>query len=197
LAFGLPDDDPVKAVRETRFPREASGRPEAGEYAPYAEADIARVEGSDAIAVLEGLAGQTLGFLNSLPEDRLGGLRYAPGKWTLKDVVGHVVDDERVFAYRAFCIARGEKLSLPGFDEEVYATHGEAERRPWEELLSGYRAVRAASLALFRGLSPSGWTRVGEVNGYRATPRGLAFHIAGHEQHHVRWLQERYVPLLA
>jgi len=187
----------VKATPETRFPREASGRPEAGEYAPYAEADIARVEGSDAVAVLEALAGDTLGFLNSLPEDRLGGLRYAPDKWTLKDVVGHVVDDERVFAYRAFCIARGERLSLPGFDEKIYAAHGEAELRPWEGLLSDYRAVREASLALFRELFPSGWTRVGEVNGYRATPRGLAFHIAGHEQHHVRWLQERYVPLLA
>jgi hypothetical protein len=187
----------VKVTPETRFPREPSGRPEAGEYAPYAEADIARVEGSDAVAVLEALAGHTLGFLNSLPEDRLGGLRYAPDKWTLKDVVGHVVDDERVFAYRAFCIARGERLSLPGFDEKVYAAHGGAELRAWEGLLSDYRSVRAASLTLFRGLSRSGWTRVGEVNGYRATPRGLAFHIAGHERHHVRLLQERYVPLLA
>jgi hypothetical protein len=181
----------------TRAPHSPSGRPAPGEYAPYAEADIARVEGSDAMAVLEALARHTLGLLNSLPEDRLGGLRYAPGKWTLKDVVGHVVDDERVFAHRAFSIARGERLPLPGFDEEVYAAHGAADLRPWEELLSDYRAVRAASLALFRGLSPSGWIRVGEVNGYRATPRGLAFHIAGHEQHHVGLLRERYLPLLA
>jgi hypothetical protein len=181
----------------TPAPHTPSGRPAPGEYASYAEADVARVEGSDAVAVLGALADHTLGFLNSLPEDRLAGLRYAPGKWTLKDVVGHVVDDERVFAHRAFCIARGEKRALPGFDEEIYAAHGEAERRPWEELLSDYEAVRAASLALFRGISAAGWIRVGEVNGYPATPRGLAFHIAGHEQHHVRLLRERYVPHLA
>jgi DinB family protein len=173
-----------------------SGRPVPGEYAPYAQADIVLVEGSDAVIVLESIADQTLSFLRSLPEDRLAGLRYAPAKWTLKDVIGHVVDDERVFAYRAFCLARGETLPLPGFDENVYAANGDAEHRSWGELLSDYQAVRAASLALFRGLSPACWTRAGEVNGYQATPRGLAFHIAGHELHHIRLLHERYLPLL-
>lgn len=173
-----------------------SGRPAPGEYAPYAQADIDRVQGFDAVAVLEALAERTLAFLQSLPEDRLAGLRYAPGKWTVKDVVGHLVDDERVFAYRAFCVARGESLSLPGFDEQVYAAGRGAERSSWGELLSDYRAVRAASLTLFRSVSPAAWTRAGEVNGYRATPRGLAFHIAGHELHHVRLLEERYLPLL-
>jgi hypothetical protein len=173
-----------------------SGRPVPGEYAPYAQADIDLVEGSDAVIVLERIADQTLTFLHSLPEDRLAGLRYAPTKWTVKDVVGHVVDDERVFAYRAFCLARGETLPLPGFDENVYAANGDAEDRSWGELLSDYHAVRAASLALFRGLSPARWMRAGEVNGYRATPRGLAFHMAGHELHHMRLLHERYLPLL-
>jgi DinB superfamily len=173
-----------------------SGRPVPGEYAPDAQPDIDLVEGSDAVIVLESIAEQTLTFLHSLPEDRLAGLRYAPTKWSLKDVVGHVVDDERVFAYRAFCLARGETLPLPGFDENVYAANGDADLRSWGEILSDYRAVRAASLALFRGLSPARWTRTGEVNGYRATPRGLAFHIAGHELHHIRLLQERYLPLL-
>jgi hypothetical protein len=174
-----------------------SGRPAPGEYASYAQADLDHVQGSDAVSVLEALATQTLTLLRSLPEDRLAGVRYAPTKWTIKDVVGHVVDDERIFAYRAFCLARGETQPLAGFDENVYAEHGDAELRPWGELLSDYQAVRAASLTLFRGLSPAGWTRAGEVNGYRATPRGLAFHIAGHELHHVRLLQERYLPLLA
>jgi hypothetical protein len=179
----------------THPPHHPSGRPAPGEYAPYAQADIDYVQGTDAVAVLEALAAQSLSLLQSLPENRIAGLRYAPAKWTVKDVVGHVVDDERIFAYRAFCLARGETLPLPGFDEKVYAAHGDAESRSWGELLSDYQAVRAASLTLFRGLSPAGWTRAGEVNGYRATPRGLAFHIAGHELHHVRLLHERYLPL--
>lgn len=173
-----------------------SGRPVPGEYAEYAQADIELVEGTDAVIVLESLANQTLTFLRSLPGDRLAGLRYAPTKWSLKDVVGHVIDDERVFAYRAFCLARGETLSLPGFDENVYAANGDAEHRSWGDLLAEYHAVREASLTLFRGLSPARWTRAGEVNGYRATPRGLAFHIAGHELHHILLLHERYLPLL-
>jgi hypothetical protein len=177
--------------------QQESGRPRPGEYAPYFEAEIEQVQGADAVAVLRALEDETLAFLRSLPEERLGGLRYAPGKWTVKDVVGHLVDDERVFAYRAFCLARGERASLPGFDQDVYVSCAEAEVRPWGELLSDYQAVRAASLTLFGGLSSAAWTRAGEVNGYRATARGLAFHIAGHERHHVRMLRERYVPLIA
>jgi hypothetical protein len=180
----------------TDGPSHPSGRPEAGEYASYARADIERVEGTDAVTVLAALAQQSLALFQSLPEHGLAGVRYAPGKWTVKDVLGHLIDDERVFAYRAFCLARGETLPLPGFDEKVYAAHGEAELRPWQDLLADYRAVRAATLSLFRGLTPASWTRAGDVNGYRATPRGLAFHIAGHELHHLRLLRERYLPLI-
>ena len=181
----------------TLISRPASGRPQPGEYGPHAQADIEQVPGDDAVVVLKALADQTLTFLQSLPEERLAGLRYAPRKWTVKDVIAHIVDDERIFAYRALCIARGETLSLPGFDENVYAAHADGEIREWEELLDDYEAVRAASLTLFRGLSSAAWSRIGEVNGYRATPRGLAFHIAAHEWHHVRLLHERYLPLIA
>jgi DinB superfamily len=172
-----------------------SGRPLPGEYAAYAQADIDQVPGTDAVAVLAALAEQTLALLRPLPEAGLAGLRYAPAKWTVKDVVGHMVDDERIFAYRALCLARGESQPLPGFDEKMYAASAEAENRAWSELLADYRAVREASLALFRGLSPADWIRVGEVNGYSATARGLAFHIAAHERHHLRLLRERYLPL--
>lgn len=181
----------------TILSRVASGRPQPGEYGPHAQADIDQVPGDDAVVVLETLADQTLTFLQSLPEARLPGLRYAPGKWTVKDVIAHVVDDERIFAYRALCIARGETLPLAGFDENVYAAHADGEMREWEELLVDYEAVRAASLTLLRGFSAAAWKRSGEVNGYRATPRGLAFHIAAHEWHHVRLLHERYLPLIA
>ena len=85
---------------------------------------------------------------------------------------------------------------LPGFDQEVDATNAGAESRPWHDLLEEYRVVRAASIALLGSLPRAAWERVGEVNGYRATPRGLAFHIAGHEMHHLRIVRERYLPLL-
>ena len=173
-----------------------SGRPLPGEYAAYAQADIDAVAGIDAAAVLAALAVETHGFLASLTEDQVRGVRYAPAKWTLKELLGHITDDERVFSHRAFSLARGEVAPLPGFDEKVYAAASGADRRLWADLLEEYRIVRAASVMLFRSLSPAAWIRHGEVNGYRATPRGLAFHIAGHELHHMRVLRERYLPLV-
>ena len=181
-------------MRRTTAP---SGRPLPGEYAAYAQADIDAVAGTDAAAVLADLAVDTITFLESLPEAQVRGLRYEPAKWTLKEVLGHIIDDERIFAHRAFCLARGETRPLPGFDQEVYAANANAESRPWDGLLEEYRAVRAATIALLGTLSRAAWERVGEVNGYRATPRGLAFHIAGHELHHLRIVRERYLPLLA
>jgi hypothetical protein len=174
-----------------------SGRPLPGEYAPYAQGDIDAVAGTDAVTILTALALDTRALLAPFSDDQVCGVRYAPGKWTLKDVLGHIVDDERIFAHRAFCLARGETTPLAGFDEKAYAANAEAESRPWQDLLDDYRIVRAASVALFGSLPPGAWRRVGEVNGYRATPRGLAFHIAGHELHHLRILRDRYLPLLA
>lgn len=173
-----------------------TGRPHPGEYAAYAQPDIDAVPGTDAVTVLEELGHQTHRLLAGLKDDEVRGVRYAPDKWTLKEVMGHVVDDERIFAYRLFCLARGETLPLPGFDENVYAAHSNAEARRWEDLLEEYRVVRAATLALLRSLPAEAWLRAGEVNGYRATPRGLAFHIAGHELHHRRMIRERYLPLV-
>jgi hypothetical protein len=174
-----------------------SGRPLPGEYAAYAQADIDAVSGSDAAAILADLGVATRRFLETFSENQVSGLRYAPAKWTLKDVLGHITDDERIFAYRAFCLARGETGPLAGFDEQVYATGADAESRSWTDLLEEYAIVRAASVALFRSLTPAAWVRAGEVNGYRATARGLAFHIAGHELHHLRIVREKYLPLMA
>jgi uncharacterized damage-inducible protein DinB len=173
-----------------------SGRPLPGEYAPYAQADIDAVAGTDAVTVLEALEVDTRRLLDPLSDRQVAAVRYASGKWTLKDVLGHIADDERIFAYRALCLARGETAPLAGFDEKVYAAQAAAENRAWADLLEEYSAVRAATVALFRSLSRAAWERAGEVNGYRATPRGLAFHIAGHELHHVRIVRERYLPLL-
>ncbi len=183
-------------MAETRRTRQRSGRPLPGEYADYAQSDIDQVDGDDAVSVLSALAEKTLAFLGGLPAGKVNAIRYAAGKWTIKDVVAHVIDDERIFAYRALCLARGERSPLPGFDEKLYAAGADADERPLEDLLAEYSAVREASLALFRSLSAAAWTRVGTVNGYSATARGLAFHIAGHELHHVRIIRERYLPLV-
>lgn len=170
-----------------------SGRPAPGEYADYAEADFGFVEGDDAVAVLAAAAGETLELLEPLAEAAVAGVTYAPGKWTIKEIVGHLADDERIFAYRALAVARGDATELPGFDEKLYVSTAGFERRALADLLGEYRSVRQASLSLFSGLTAEAWLRRGTVNGYRASARGLAFHIAAHELHHLRVLRQRYL----
>jgi len=172
-----------------------SGRPSPGEYAAYAQVDIDLVQGDDAIAALLRLREETLSLFRSFGEEN-GDLTYAPGKWTVKQMLGHLADDERIFAYRALCIARGDTRPLPGFDEDVYAAAARFEERSLAHLLDDYQAVRNASVTLFRGLDREAWLRRGIVNDYSASPRGLAFHVAGHELHHHGVLRERYRPLL-
>ncbi len=180
---------------EEEMARARTGRPARGEYADYAQADIDRVEGDDACEVLEKLAGATRALFGGFGE-RGGGVSYGEGKWTVKEVLGHLADDERIFAYRALCLARGDARELPGFDERQYVAGARFGALPMSALLEDYLAVRAASLTLFRGLGREAWLRTGVVNGYAATPRGLAFHIAGHELRHHRVILERYVPLV-
>lgn len=167
-----------------------------GEYADYAAADIAAVPGDDAIDALIELAEQTPALFRALAGPAEHGLTYAPQKWTLKGIVGHLADDERIFAYRLLCVARGEERELPGFDENRYAACAESDSRELEDLLADFAATRAATLSLLRGLPSAAWLRRGRVNGYACSVRGLAFHIAGHELHHHRVIHERYVPLI-
>jgi len=182
----------ASSIPRSRFP---SGRPGPGEYASYAREDVDAAQGDDAVGVLARQRDEVLGFFAALDERAVEGLRYAPGKWTVKEVLGHMIDDERIFLYRALCLARGEPRELPGFDEKLYAEGADFETRPLADLLVEYRLVRDASLAFFAGLPAAAWLRHGVVNGYPATVRGLAFHVAGHELHHLRILHERYLPL--
>jgi hypothetical protein len=175
--------------------RPRTGRPEPGEFAAYAGEDIARVVGEDAVEALAAQGRDTLALLASLPEERVRGLTYAPGKWTLKEVVGHLADDERIFVYRALCVSRGDPAPLPGFDEKAYVASAGFEARPLTDLLAELAAVRGASIRFFVGLPGDAWTRRGIVNGYSASARGLAFHIAGHELRHRRSLREKYLGL--
>ena len=173
--------------------RSLSGRPHDDEFAAYAKPDIDRVEGDDAVGVLTAQRRRTILLLESLDEDAVRGLTYAPGKWTLKEVVGHLADDERIFSYRALCIARGDARPLPSFDEKGYVQSAGFEERPLASLRTEYRAVRQATLALFAALPAQAWLRRGVVGDYTASVRGLAFHVAGHERRHVQALREKYL----
>lgn len=168
-----------------------SGRPSSGEYASYAEQDISAVQGDDAVAALEAQGTDVTALLETLDDQAIIGRRYSPDKWTFKQVVGHMLDDERIFAYRALCIARNDQRPLAGFDEKSYVAATDFEARTLRSLIAEYRAVREASTTFFRSLTPEEWMRRGEVNAYEASVRGLAFHIAGHELHHLRILRER------
>lgn len=169
------------------------GRPQPGEYADYAQADIDLVQGDDILRILDRQMVETQRLLGRVADRHAATLSYAPGKWTLKQVVGHLSDDERIFAYRALCLARNDPKPLPGFEEKDYVTFGGFETRRFEELLDELRIVREATLAFLRGLTREAWLRKGIVNGYPASVRGLAFHIAGHELHHLRVVKEKYL----
>jgi uncharacterized damage-inducible protein DinB len=170
-----------------------SGRPLDGEFAAYAKSDIDRVAGDDAVAALEEQGRSVAALFARFDDARIAGRTYAPGKWTLKEILGHLIDDERIFVYRALCVARHDARELPGFDENEYVAAASFESRTLRGLLGEYEAVRASTIAFFEGLSEEEWMRRGIVNGYEASVRGLAFHIAGHELHHLRTIHAKYL----
>ena len=169
-----------------------SGRPDASEYAAYAKAYVDLVAGDDVLHALRTLVDETVGLLQPLGE---GGsaTAYAPGKWTVKQVLGHIIDTERVFAYRALCVARNDATPLPGFEQDDYVRFGPFEHCAFASLLDEFRVVRAGTVALFRDLQPEHWMRRGVANKFNVTVRGLAFCTAGHELHHRKILREKYL----
>jgi len=170
-----------------------TGRPLPGEYGEHAETDIARVAGDDAIRALLNQQSDFESLLAGLDERRIAGLRYAPGKWTVKEVIGHMIDDERIFAYRMLCIARGGTKALESFDENLYVAGANFEERSLASFIEEYRLVRASTVALLRSLTEEAWLRRATVTSYSASVRGLAWHIAGHELHHIEILKTRYL----
>lgn len=129
-------------------------------------------------------------FLN-LPAEKWD-YAYDEGKWTIKEVLGHIVDAERVFQYRALRFSRNDKTELPGFDQDAYVAAGNTRHRSIESMIKEYVAVRHSSLALFEGLSPEELTRTGKANGYLFETGWMAYLITGHEMHHMQVLRERY-----
>jgi len=166
-------------------------RPEAGEYAPYYAKYIALVPGSDILGALETQRLQMIQLFAARSE-RDGNFRYAPDKWTVKEVLGHVADTERIFAYRILRIARADQTPIEGFEQDDYVRNAAFNKRPLAELAEEFALVRSATIALLRGIEKEAWLRRGIANKNEVSLRALAFVIAGHELHHRGILEERY-----
>jgi hypothetical protein len=163
------------------------------EYAPYYGRYISLVTG-EVFAALQAQARETSAFLSAHTEAD-GNLRYAPEKWTVKQVLGHVCDTERVFAYRALRIARADQTPIEGFEQDDYVRNGPFIDCRFSDLIEEFVSVRHATLSLFRGFDADAWMRRGVANKNEVTVRALAYIIAGHELHHRRILQEKYFAL--
>lgn len=167
-------------------------RPDRTEAAPYYFAYIDKVAGDDICSILEQQATDTLGVLRTIPEDR-SRHRYAAGKWSIRDVVGHVNDTERLFVSRAFWFARGFDSPLPSFDQETAVSAAAADQRPWRSLQDEFAAVRTATVSFFRNLPDDAWGRRGTASGNPFTVRALAYLTAGHVIHHMAVIRDRYL----
>jgi DinB superfamily len=166
-------------------------RPQPGEYASYYERYISLVKGEDILDTLDQQRRQTMLLLCGR-DDEDGDFRYAPDKWSAKEVLGHVCDTERIFAYRALRIARADATPMEGFEQDDYVRNGQFTQRPLADLVEDFIAVRRATLSLLRNLDVAAWSRRGIANKNEVSVRALAYIIAGHELHHRRILEEKY-----
>jgi hypothetical protein len=167
-----------------------SARPEPGEHLPYFARYIDLVDQGDVIDNLERQMTTTLATLKGTSESAAN-TRHPPYTWSIKEVVGHLIDSERVFAYRALCFARDDQTPLPGFDEQAYVRQAGFGRLTLRQLLDEFDQSRRAHVSMFRNLSDEAWLRIGTANGNKMSVRALAFIIAGHELHHTAILRKR------
>ncbi len=166
-------------------------RPAETEYARSFSGYVSLVPESDPLPVLESQPTELGTLLRGVQVDREK-YRYAKGKWSIREVIGHLIDSERVFAYRALCVSRGEKVSLPAFDENDYIAQSRYDDHLIGDLLLEFSSLRKANIMFFRGLAEGDWERVGTANNNPVSVRALAFIMAGHVRHHVGVLHDRY-----
>ncbi|HKP86408.1 MAG TPA: DinB family protein [Blastocatellia bacterium] len=167
-------------------------RPSDAEYAPYYGRYIGLVPEGDIIRTLGQQLEDTLSLLGGVSESQAGH-RYAPDKWSIKEVVGHVIDTERIFAYRALRFARNDKAPIEGFDQDEFARNGMFDERKLADLAEEFEHVRRANLLLFRSLSEETLGRRGVASENEVSVRALLYIIAGHERHHIEVLKTRYL----
>lgn len=168
------------------------GRPSAGEHDSAFDRYVARVPEIDILSALGRQKEEFHQFISAIGEQRAG-YRYAEGKWSIRQVVGHIIDSERVFGYRALCVARGEQGALPGFDENQWAAGAGIDLVTLSDLLDEFRSLRESHQLMFSHLRPEAWLRSGTANGFPITARALAYIMAGHARHHVAVLTDRYL----
>ena len=167
-------------------------RPEASEYFEYYGLYIDKVPEGEILSILESELGETLNLLDGLPVERAN-YRYEPGKWSVKEVIGHLIDVERLFSYRALSFARNDPAPLPSMEQDDWAGFNNAAQRSLPDLLGELAAVRRASIALFRSFDDEMLARQGTASGYEFSVRTFPYIIAGHERHHRGILQDRYL----
>jgi hypothetical protein len=166
--------------------------PDRTEAAEYYFTYIDQVPAGDICDILAAQLTDTLALLSDVSDDQ-SLIRYAPDKWSIRQVVSHLNDTERLSVFRALWFARGFDSPLPSFDQNVAMATAGADERPWRSHVEEFQAVRAATLAFFRNLPDEAWTRRGVASGYPFTVRALAYMSAGHVSHHVKILRERYL----
>jgi uncharacterized damage-inducible protein DinB len=169
-----------------------NARPAAGDAGPYYFAYIDKVEGNDCLAAMTMQHDQALAFFRGISEEK-STHRYAPEKWSIRQVLNHVNDTERLFTFRALWFARSLPDPLPSFEQEIAASGAEADRIPWAALVDEFDHVRRASIDFFRNLDDKAWTRRGIASGNPFTVLSLGFMVPGHVTHHMQILRERYL----
>ncbi|MGB7437832.1 MAG: DinB family protein [Candidatus Acidiferrum sp.] len=170
-------------------------RPAQGDYALFYEKYVALVPGGDFLEILQEQQRALVRLLSPLTEKQAE-FRYAPGKWSIKEVIGHISDTERIFAYRLLRIGRGDQTPLAGFEQDGYIQAGNFSARKVSDLLQEFSTVREATISLVRYFDDAAWLRRGNASGKEVSVLALAFVIAGHERHHRILLEERYLPAL-
>jgi hypothetical protein len=171
---------------------EMEKRPEINEYAPYYSTYVGQVPEGDLLHILEQQLKETSILLKGI-SDSQGHFKYGPNKWSIKEVIGHMADTEKIMCYRLLCIARGERASLPGFNENEYVVNADFNKQSVPALLESLDIARKSTLQLLKSLEPEAWLRRGTANGYDITVRALGYIMAGHELHHRQILNERYL----
>jgi uncharacterized damage-inducible protein DinB len=167
-------------------------RPKTNEYSAYAEAYVSKVpQGADVMELLEELQTSTYNLFSNMTEQKAAH-SYAEGKWTIKQVLGHMIDTERVFAFRAFCFSR-ENATLPGFDQDIYVNNTDFNSRTIQSLAAEFRATRESNLYLFGSFNEDQLNKTGIANNNPVSVKALVYMTAGHELHHIKILKEKYL----
>jgi hypothetical protein len=169
-------------------------RPRSNEYPAYYNQYINLIEGVDILAVLEDQRQGMSDLLNGLGEEAAA-FRYAPDKWSVKEVVGHIIDVERIFAHRALRFARNDKTPLPEFDQEAYIKYANFDERTLIDIADEYRSVRESTLYMFYSFTDEFYEREGTASGFKFTVRAIPFIIAGHEVHHIKIIRQKYLKI--